>query len=40
MLDIVLVAVTLALTLATFLYMAGCDVLMRTDPTRDESVPT
>jgi hypothetical protein len=36
MLDLILIAVMLLLTVVTFVYMAGCDRLMRTDPTRDE----
>lgn len=38
MLDLVLVVVIVVLTATTFLYMAGCDRLMRTDSTRDEGI--
>ena len=36
MLDLVLVAVILLLTIVTLIYMEGCDELMRIDSTRDE----
>jgi hypothetical protein len=36
-LDLVLIAVVLAMTVVTLIYMQGCDALMRTDPTRDEA---
>ena len=35
MLDVVLIVVVLALTVATLLYGAACDELMRIDATRD-----
>jgi hypothetical protein len=38
-LDIILVAVIVLLTVVTLAYMAGCDELMRTDSTRDEGGP-
>jgi hypothetical protein len=34
-LDLVLVFVILALTAATFLYEAGCDLFLNSDSTRD-----
>jgi hypothetical protein len=40
MLDLVLILAVLALTAITFIYMSGCDQLMRTDATRDEDKRT